>query len=243
MKFMMAGSTHRGRVRPYNQDSVFYSEHLGIGMVADGIGGNKGGEIASSMAISGVRKEVMKVGKLNEQEVIPFLNETINKVNIQILARGVGQADISKMGTTFECILISDDHIFITHVGDSRSYLFSNGRLSQITQDHNIENCVEKGWIKASELHRGHDPKALTCALGFSYESKIDFFQKKAEVGEMFLLASDGLTDMVSPKRIERILADPKHDFSDLPEVLIAQANRAGGRDNITVVIATVVQS
>lgn len=241
MKLVFSGATHRGRMRPYNQDSIFYSEDLNVGMVADGIGGNKGGEIASSMAISGVRREIMRAGSLSDVEIIPFLNNVIKKVNGQILTRCAHQSEVSQMGTTFECMLLVNDFIYICHVGDSRTYLYSEDKIAQITRDHNIENFVEDGLIKKRELHPKYDPKALTCALGFSFDSKVDFYKKKAKPGELFLLATDGLTDLVDQNDIHKILSRHDTDFDDLSEQLVAEANRCGGRDNITVVLGKVI--
>lgn len=238
----MAGATNTGRSRKNNQDSIYFDESIGVGMVADGIGGRKGGEIASSMAINGVRKAMQDLENIREDEIRPFLISAIDKANLSIIARGEHQSELAGMGTTLECLLFFQKNLYLAHIGDSRTYLYSKEHFWQLTLDHNVDNFLERGWLKKSSLQQGWKASALVRAMGLSNHPEIDVYHKVIEPGELYLTASDGLFDMVNDHDIADILANASNDYNALPEILIKEANKRGGRDNITVFIAKIVE-
>ena len=129
MKILMAGATHKGRSRRTNQDSIFYDQLMGVGIVADGIGGRSGGEIASSMAVSQLKQIIQSTKIIRHEEIKPFLINAIDKANLAIIARGEHEPEISGMGTTLNCLLFTNENIYIAHIGDSRTYLYYEGNL------------------------------------------------------------------------------------------------------------------
>lgn len=134
----MFGATDMGRVRKNNQDSLFFNAELGLLIVADGIGGRKGGEIASSTAVTGIKEAYLNCDSLRHEEVEPFLIKTIDRVNKDIINKGLSTPALEGMATTLNCILFVGEKAFICHMGDSRTYLYFKGNLWQLTLDHNI---------------------------------------------------------------------------------------------------------
>ena len=241
MRVLMAGATNKGRTRKTNQDSIFYDEVLGVGIVADGIGGRKGGEIASSMAVTNMRNVIRNSKRIKRDEARPLLISGVDRANLAIIARGEHDPTLAGMGTTLECLLFLQNQIFLAHIGDSRTYLYYRANQWQITLDHNVQNFLERGWIKAGNLPQEWKGQALVRALGLSNHCEVDVYQKRLRLGELYITASDGLFDMVSDHEICHLVKGYQDDIKKIPEILINEANRKGGRDNITVLICKVV--
>ena len=239
----MAGATDIGLKRKGNQDSIFYDEPHGLGIVADGIGGRRGGEVASSIAVSSIKRIFMESDQVRYGEINSFLASTVERINQDILARGQSEPAISGMGTTLNCILFVGNKLHIAHVGDSRSYLYQDGQFFQLTLDHNVETFTERGWIKQSQVAANAKPEALVRALGLTPGVEVDVYEIDLVPGQIFLTCSDGLTGMVSDKEICEIIKRYRNRFDDLPQKLIEAALAGGGRDNITVLVSEVRES
>jgi PPM family protein phosphatase len=235
----MYGASDVGRVRKSNQDAFYCSPSQGIAVVADGIGGRKGGEIASRIVVDGMRKAIVEVPTLRPEEVGNFIIASIDQLNQDVIISGVNRG-LAGMGTTLECLVFIDNQIHLAHVGDSRTLLFSQKHLWQLTIDHNVKNFVDRGWIDKSELGSESRQEALIKSVGLSPRCEIDLYCKKLEPGEIYLTCSDGLTSMVDPRRINQIINDNLDSLEKIPELLIAKANQNGGKDNVTVVISAV---
>lgn len=242
LRVLMAGATNKGRTRKTNQDSIFYDQQMGVGIVADGIGGRKGGEVASSMAVAHVRNAIKNSRLIRHEEVRPFMINAVDNANLAIIARGEHDPTFAGMGTTLESLLFLNDRLYLAHVGDSRTYLYFNAKLWQITLDHNVQNFLERGWLKSGSLPQDWKGQALVRALGLSVHCEIDVYHKVIKPGEIYLTASDGLFDMVSDHEICHLVKSYFNDLKKIPEILINEANRKGGRDNITVLICKVVE-
>lgn len=240
MRIRMAGATDIGLKRKANQDSIFYDEPHGLGIVADGIGGRKGGEIASSIAVSSLRKLFIDSDLVRYGEINSFLASTIDRINLDIIARGKLEPEISGMGTTLNCLLFVGDKLHLAHVGDSRSYLFQDNNMFQLTLDHNVETFSERGWLKPGQISANAKPEALVRALGLAPAVEVDVYEVDLVPGQIFLTCSDGLTGMVSDRHISEIIKRYRNRLDDLPRKLIEAAIAGGGKDNITVLISEV---
>ncbi|MEZ4743275.1 MAG: protein phosphatase 2C domain-containing protein [Bdellovibrionota bacterium] len=238
MRIRMAGATDVGRRRKANQDSLFYDAAQGIGIVADGIGGRSGGEVASSMVVNGLRKAFLEVDRIRHEEIHPFLTTNVDRINQQLLDRGAQDPMLSGMGTTLNCVMFVGNKLVLAHIGDSRTYLYSQGHLFQLTLDHNVKTFLERGWLGSDSVIPGSGESALVRALGLFEHCEVDIYEKTVKGGEIYLTSSDGLFDMVRDADIARIISNNLDDFNNLPTKLIAEANRNGGRDNITVLLS-----
>lgn len=243
MRIQMYGQTDIGRVRKGNQDGFHFDAKHGIAIVADGIGGRKGGDIASGIAVAGLRKAYLECDSLRHEEVAPFLVASVDLVNKQLFARGRETPEVQGLGTTVNCLLFVGEKLYIAHLGDSRTYLYSRGNLWQLTLDHSVEVYVGRGWLPLEAVSAAAKPTALVRALGLSEQCEVDVYEKNIKAGEIFLTCSDGLTGMVNDKKICAIIKEHERRPADLPQALINEANRKGGRDNITVVISEVLAS
>lgn len=235
MRLRMIGSSHIGRRRKINQDSLYYDASVGIGVVADGIGGRKGGEIASSLAVDFVRKAYEKV--VSNGAIGSFLTDIIVQANNLVIKKGIESQIYKGMGTTMNCIAFNSNRVHIAHIGDSRTYLYYKRNLWRLTMDHSVEEFVKRGWLDADALRQNSKKDALVRALGLIDNIECDIYDMELIPDSMFLTCSDGLTGMVTEKRICEIMSSTKN-IERLPSLLIDEANMKGGVDNTTVLIS-----
>lgn len=236
----MAGATDIGRRRKGNQDSIYYDEAHGLGLVADGIGGRKGGEIASSIAVNSMKRAFQAADAIRHGEVNSFLISAIDQLNEDILARGQAEPEISGMGTTLNCLAFVGDRLHLAHIGDSRTYLFQDGNIFQLTIDHNVGTFAERGWLKPHQIIPGARDEALVKGLGLGPNCEVDIYEIQLKIGQIFITCSDGLSGMVSDQEIATIIRKNQSRMDALPGILISAANEAGGRDNITVLLSEI---
>jgi len=236
----MAGATDIGLVRKSNQDSYHFDADRGIAIVADGIGGRKGGEIASAMAVEGMRNEYLQTESIRHEEIHPFLTTAVDRINQKIYDTGENDPKIKGMGTTLNFLMFVGDRLHVAHVGDSRSYLYYQGNFWQLTVDHNIETFLARGWMKSENVLPGTQEGALVRSIGLTHRCESDIYEIQIRPGEIFLTCSDGLTGMVSDKKIARIIEREEKDLNKMAKALIEEAKRGGGKDNITLVLSKV---
>lgn len=240
LRVRMVGATDVGRRRKTNQDSLYYDEPSGLGIVADGIGGRSGGEIASSMVVNGLRKSFLHSERLRHDEAVSLMISAIDRQNLEILERGAREVDLAGMGTTLNCLMFVGDRLYIAHVGDSRTYLYYKKHFFQLTLDHSVGTFVERGWLPKSAIQPGAKEGALVRALGLADRCEIDVYEMRLKPGQLFLTCSDGLSSMVEDQQLARILSDNIEKFESLPKILIEAANHKGGKDNVTVLCSMV---
>ena len=240
MRIRMTGATDIGRKRKGNQDSIFFDESHGLGVVADGIGGRKGGEIASSIAVNSMKRAFHSAGTIRHGEVNSFLIAAIDQLNNDILARGQVEPEIAGMGTTMNGLAFVGDRLHLAHIGDSRTYLYQDGNIFQLTIDHNVGTFAERGWLRPNQVMPGARDEALVKGLGLGPNCEADIYELELQVGQIFVTCSDGLSGMISDAEIASIIRKNLSKFDSLPTLLIAAANAAGGRDNITVLLSEV---
>ncbi len=233
--------TDIGKVRQMNQDTYFISEEAEepkIYLLADGMGGYAGGEIASNLAIHSVKQYIQsnweKIAK-TEKEILKLLKEATKYANSSIYEKANQVKELEEMGTTLEICLIYEEKLYISHLGDSRIYAVSNDKIERITNDHTyVEKLVKDGTISREEAKNHPKKHMLIKALGCASDAEPDVFARTWDKEEMIVLCSDGLTNMLTEEEIQDIiLNDPI-----CPEkTLINMANQAGGLDNITVIL------
>ena len=237
----MYGESNIGRVRKKNQDSFFFNESYGIAVVADGIGGRPFGELASKIAVNSIKHSYVACQSLREDEASQFLVRSIDAANTEIRDHGEKQPNTKGMGTTVNALMFVGGNLYIGHVGDSRTYYYRDGHYWQLTVDHSVGVYIEKGWFPPHSAQNQAKSAALVRALGLSEHCEPDVYEKKLRVGDVYLCCSDGLSGFVSDKRVTQILQSCGSDLSEAPKKLIKEANKNGGKDNITVVVAEVL--
>ena len=232
------GLTDIGQARAVNQDAIFYSiEPVGnlpnLFLVADGMGGHKAGDYASSFT---VEKFVEIVPKITSKNPITILNYTLKEVNARLFRQAQSTPEMEDMGTTLVAGVCTAQEFYIMNIGDSRLYLI-NDTIRQVTRDHSyVEEMVRRGRIDRAEARKHPNKNIITRAVGAAKEIEIDFFKTCIQPGDEILLCSDGLTNMIEDEEIRRIVKGQR-DPVEKAEKLIEAANQNGGKDNITVVI------
>jgi protein phosphatase len=226
-----AGFTDPGRKRRRNEDSFVIDPPLFA--VADGMGGAQAGEVASRLAAAAFR-EFHDVDDLDPEERLAAI---IQEANRRIYERAAGDAQVSGMGTTITAALVGGDALVIGHVGDSRAYRLRSGRFEQLTDDHSlVADLVRSGRLTPEEADAHPQRSVITRALGTDREVDVDTFVVPVEAGDLFLLCSDGLTTMIEDDEIRDVLSATR-DLEQAGKGLVKAANKAGGEDNITVVL------
>jgi PPM family protein phosphatase len=218
-----------GRRRRRNEDAWVCQPPLFA--VADGMGGARGGEIASRLAAAALRED--DSGASGEERVIDLIQEA----NRRVYERSSEDSDASGMGTTVTVALVEDDGVTIGHVGDSRAYLIRGDNLEQLTEDHSlVAELVRSGRLSPEEAEAHPQRSVITRALGTDPDVDVDTLSVAAEPGDIFLICSDGLTSMVDDDTILDIVERNHGSLESAAKELIGTANRSGGEDNITVV-------
>jgi PPM family protein phosphatase len=222
--------TDTGRQRRDNEDNAYARPPVFV--VADGMGGAQAGEVASKIAI-----ETFEQGLPDGENPEERLAQRVREANREIYARSRAEHESAGMGTTLTAAYLDETSVAIAHVGDSRAYLFRDGALQRLTRDHSlVDELVRHGKLTEAQAAEHPQRSIITRALGPEPEVEVDTWTYPARPGDVLLLCSDGLTSMISEGLVTEILAS--HETLDLAaDALIRQANEAGGRDNITVVL------
>lgn len=229
MSIRHAGATDSGRRRRRNEDSYVVAPP--VFAIADGMGGAQAGEVASRLA-AGVLEEAGGA-KLGESSIADLVQEANNRV----YRRSNEDAATSGMGTTMTVAIVDGSSISFGHVGDSRAYRVRGGELEQLTDDHSlVGELVRSGKLSTEEAERHPQRSVITRALGTEPDVDVDTFTVEAEPNDIFLLCSDGLTDMLPDREILATIVDTD-DLDRAARALVAAANANGGEDNITVIL------
>jgi protein phosphatase len=250
-RLAIAASSDTGRKRSQNEDRVGSDPAHGIAVLADGMGGHKGGEIASAMAVETVLGELaagLEAGA-GPEDAQGFSGESalarhvVEQANRRILEAAASQPQYEGMGTTLVIALFYDDQLTIAHVGDSRAYRLRGGRLEQLTRDHTLmQELVERGFYTPEEARESLNRNIVTRALGIEEAVQVDLQEDIALPGDLYLLCSDGLNDMVDDQTIGFTLSKFGDNLEEAARQLIEQANERGGSDNISVVLVKVLK-
>lgn len=244
MKFF--GLTDVGRKRLENEDSFIVSDEHQFGILADGMGGRDHGEVASAMAVDLLSDRLMnelprQIRRLERTEqvamTVNLLDEWIRHVNLAIFRKSQTEDGYQEMGTTLVCLVVLDRSLILAHVGDSRCYLFKDGALTQLTEDHSLVNSqVKSGMFTEEEARESSQRNIITRAVGTAEKVKADIIVHDLVEGARYLVCSDGLHDMLTDEKMA-IALGRNGSLEEIGRVLVDAANSAGGKDNITVLL------
>ena len=229
-------------IRSGNEDNFAVSDwgNRGLFIVADGMGGHAAGEVASEMAVQTIERELQDLKDPNDGEAEDKLAEALRLANRTIHDRTITEVDKQGMGTTASVLLLWESKYLIGQVGDSRVYLLRDGELQQLTKDHSyVQEQVDAGFLTPEQARYHPYSNVITRCVGASPDVEPDIYQGDVKVGDLFLVASDGLTGMVDDRRLQILLmsrAAPERKV----HALIAEANGRGGLDNITAIVVQV---
>ncbi len=230
---------NKGVVRENNEDACFVIPSHDVYIVADGVGGNNSGEVASSTAVSEIAAFVNEEdlsGCKNAEEIFGFFYEALEIANDSIFKLGMENEENRGMATTVVSAYVRDDFAYVSNIGDSRAYLFREGRLNRITTDHTYVNeLIGKGLITEAEAENHRQKNVITKALGTERLAEPDFYKVSLAKNDILMLCSDGLHGEVPQEAMEMIIGKGK-SMNDTCALLVDEAIRYGGRDNITVV-------
>ena len=239
MRLVFAAATDVGRMRTNNEDSYLSSQP--VAAVADGMGGHSAGEVASAIAIEELTALRDRGPWENETAATDDLKQAILRANRRIREMAAGDRRLNGMGTTLVALLEDGDMVHVANVGDSRGYLLRQGELSQVTVDHSlVQELVDDGRLSPEDAERHPQRSVITRALGIDPEVEFDLFTYKLQVGDRLLLCSDGLSDVVEPAQIRKVLLRVPSAQRAARE-LVTVANEQGGPDNITVIVVDAV--
>lgn len=244
-----AGLTDPGVVRSFNEDSLVSDHALGLFVLADGMGGYKAGDVASTMATSAILEDLR--GTLNGGGASPpqeglsrrgaALKAAVERANRAIYRSAQSDTACHGMGTTVVALLLGDGRATVAHVGDSRLYRLRHGRFELLTHDHSLlQEQVEMGIITSEDAKISHNRNLVTRALGVGPEVEVDVREETAVPGDVYLLCSDGLNDMVDETDIELAVAELNANLPLTASQLVQMANDNGGHDNISVLLVKI---
>jgi protein phosphatase len=231
-------------IRSGNEDNfvVEADDHRGLFIVADGMGGHAAGEVASEMAVQIVLRELNEIHDLDLNGVEGRVTEALKTANRAIHERTLIEVDKQGMGTTVSVLIVAGRRYLIGQVGDSRVYLLRDGALRQLTKDHSyVQEQVDAGFLTPEQARYHPYSNVITRCVGASPEVEPDAYRGEIRVGDVFLVASDGLTGMVDDRRLQALLisrATPDRKV----HALISEANGRGGLDNITAIVVEVTE-
>ncbi|MFL6629585.1 MAG: Stp1/IreP family PP2C-type Ser/Thr phosphatase [Vitreoscilla sp.] len=235
--------TDTGRARRNNEDSVAVDEAGRIAVLADGMGGYNAGEVASGMASERVKGELGQRLKglgptPNESEMKTALLDAVDSANREVYDAAMSHPEYAGMGTTLVVAVYRGERLWLGHIGDSRGYRFRNGHLEQLTRDHSLlQEQIDAGLITAEQAAYSMHKNLVTRAVGVDELVDLEIHDYPVEPGDLLLMCSDGLSDMLSDEQIEQLLRT-NDSLPAAGTMLVQAANAAGGRDNIAVVLA-----
>lgn len=243
----ITGCTDTGIRRKYNQDHIGYEQNLGIAVLADGMGGHQAGEVAAQMAVESILDKLQALAELNssspvnESRILDFVSKSISESNTEIFEASHADEAHKGMGTTIVATVVDGTHIYAAHVGDSRLYLYREQVLRRITKDHSlVQSLIDKGFYTEREASNASIGNVVTRSLGNKAEVEVDTRRIEMEAADVFLLCSDGLTDMVSDWQIAEVINENAMDMEQTANELVFLANKYGGKDNISVILILV---
>lgn len=240
MRFTCAGNTDVGVVRSGNEDNFLVDHARGIFIVADGMGGHAAGEVASDMAVDIIARDIEGIRTYSDEGAAERLGEAIRSANAAIFDRTLAEHDKRGMGTTVTVMVLFARRYLIGQVGDSRAYLFRNGEFSQVTKDHSyVQEQVDAGLLTPEQARTHPYSNVITRCVGANEEVVPDIYYGKLRTGDIIVLASDGLTGMLEDEQLATIL-QTEGGPDTWVDRMIADANRRGGLDNITVVVVRI---
>jgi protein phosphatase len=253
-KLRFVGLTDNGKVREHNEDTIAFDPDIGLLVLADGMGGYNAGEVASGIAVKTivnlvreqVEREDLSVpdGESGLSRPTIVLRDAIHRANKIIYQTARTQPQCEGMGTTVVAALFFDNKITIAHVGDSRLYRRRSDKFEQVTMDHSLlQELVDRGFYSAEEAQRAANKNYVTRALGVEPNVDVEIQDVPVQKGDLYMLCSDGLSDMVEDEDIHLTINTFSDNLDTVAKQLIQLTNDNGGRDNVSVVMAHVIDA
>ncbi len=237
-----AYQTDIGKQRSQNQDRVrvFHNGKNMLAVVTDGIGGNRSGDVAATIAIDQLGRQFMAAQPQSVSEAKRWFQEQVLAANALILKKSQENQSYQGMGTTLVAALFfNDQQVVVANIGDSRGYIYHDGLLTQITIDHSLVNeLVKNGDLSEDAARVSPQKNIITRAIGISQDAQIEVNSFPVKPGDLFLLCSDGLSKMVNNEQIKAVLSTDQWTLGEKCQRLVSLANQAGGPDNVTVLIS-----
>lgn len=234
MSMLFRSITDIGNYRDYNDDSCYYDEKKGLMVIADGMGGYAGGRVASALAVKIFQNHYIGVSEATYRRDLTDLFAMCNQDVMEAAKRA---NSYSEMGTTLTAICFQEDRYYVGHIGDSRAYLFRNGKLTRLTEDHNmVGELLRSGQISKKDALKHPGKNMLTRVIGRMPLSKIDFTAGDTEEGDIFLLCTDGITGYLDDKRIAATIKN-SYNLEQTLNILVDKVLDRKGTDNITAII------
>ncbi len=241
------GETNEGVVRDHNEDSLYIDEEQGrFFIVADGMGGHQAGEVASGMIVEAVRENLEKKLEINtvidsekkESWFRMLIEGALNAANIRVYMTAKEDDTKAGMGSTATLAVVDNSTIYIGQIGDSRAYMVDENDIRQITKDQSfLQKLIDSGAMTEEEAKTDKRRNIIQQAVGTKEEIDVDFYTEVFPENSLLMLCSDGLTDLVSEEAIKRIILGSLKDLETACRKLIDEANKNGGKDNITVIL------
>lgn len=253
-KIIISGLTDQGQVRDHNEDSIGSNPDLGLAVLADGMGGHKGGEVASALAVDTILSTLSQSLKdlpTGETDGITgyslesmAIESAIKEANKVIYQAAQNNSSYEGMGTTVVVLLFYDNRITVAHVGDSRLYRMRDENLEQLTRDHTlIQELLDRGFYSEEEAQQSMNKNLVTRAVGVNPEVEIDLLEDVGQPQDIYLLCSDGLNDMIDDGLIRDIMLNYQKNIDRIATELVKQANEHGGKDNVSALLAKPTKS
>jgi len=257
MRLICAGLTDVGMARDHNEDNFYLAPDEALCIVADGMGGHKSGEVASRMAIDEIVDYYRATADSDEPVEMPNwpprkkkpesreerrLVASMTRANDEIFTAATSNDDYRGMGTTLVSCFFVEEGVYIAHIGDSRAYRLRDGELEQLTDDHSLANeYIRMGILRPQDVENFPYKNVITRAVGLAESVEVETHFHEHQDGDIFVLCSDGLSDPVNDEAITRIIEEADGDLEVACRELVTTANRNGGPDNVTVVLAQTV--
>jgi protein phosphatase len=235
-----------GRLRLRNEDAIAWDPRLGLAMVADGMGGSRGGDIAAATALRSIREDLRRAlgdgerqgGDPSPEARAALVVELLRRANRMVRQSASEDERLKGMGTTLVLALLGSNFLTVAHVGDSRAYCLRGRSLERLTEDHSmVQEMVDRGQMDRQQAARSRHRNVITRALGIGAEVTVDVAHHEVQSGDIYMLCSDGLTNMVSDADIAATLAGHAHSLETAAHNAVNLANARGGRDNVSVVL------
>jgi PPM family protein phosphatase len=248
-KILLYGETDVGSVRDHNEDTIGCDENIALAVLADGMGGHRGGEMASAITVSTILETVTeKLKKLksgDSDDTTGYsveslaVHDAVTLANKNVHDSSQANAQYRGMGTTVVVVLFYDNRFTVAHVGDSRLYRLRDLELEQITRDHSLmQELIDRGFYTSEQARNSLNKNLVTRAIGIDASVQIDIQEDTAMVDDIYLLCSDGVTDMIEDQLIKSTIIDNENDLEKAAIEIIRLANEHGGKDNISALLA-----
>lgn len=246
----MASATHPGLVRSHNEDALIADALSGFAAIADGMGGYNAGEVASRIAVERVSASLQAAlgqvhrDRIDDTNAERLLERHIAEANAAVYNAAQSDASYSGMGTTLVVACWCGDRMSVGHVGDSRLYRLREGSLTQLTRDHSLtQDQIDDGVLSPAQARYSAQRSVVTRAVGVEPQVKADIRSFAVAAGDLYILCSDGLTEMLTNVQIQEALESAGPQMQRAADVLVELANARGGRDNISVIVARVAHA